>query len=91
MVWLSSVTNPVVSMRVFANRNFAVGCVMISAMAMVLYSSAVNIPQLAQTVLGYTATWAGLILSPGARLAFCVVPLTLLFKTAKSGGASAAH
>ena len=26
----------------------------------VLYSSAVVIPQLAQTVLGYTATWAGL-------------------------------
>ena len=45
VVWLSSVKNPVVSLRVFANRNFAVGCVMIFAMAMVLlYSSAVNIP-----------------------------------------------
>jgi DHA2 family multidrug resistance protein len=36
VVWLSSVKNPVVSMRVFANRNFAVGCIMIFAMAMVL-------------------------------------------------------
>jgi DHA2 family multidrug resistance protein len=75
VVWLSSVKNPVVSLRVFANRNFAVGCVMIFAMAMVLYSSAVNIPELAQTVLGYTATWAGLILSPGALLVCLTIPI----------------
>ena len=31
----------------------------------ILYASAVMIPQFAQHVLGYTATWAGLILSPG--------------------------
>ena len=75
VVWLSSVKHPVVSMRVFADRNFAVGCIMIFAMAMVLYSSAVNIPQLAQTVLGYTATWAGLILSPGALLVCLTIPI----------------
>ena len=39
-----------------------------------LYSSAVVIPQLAQTVLGYTATLAGYILSPGAILVALVIP-----------------
>ncbi len=75
VVWLSSAKNPVVSLRVFANRNFAVGCIMIFAMAMVLYSSAVNLPQLVQTVLGYTATWAGLMLSPGALLICLTIPV----------------
>jgi DHA2 family multidrug resistance protein len=43
-------------------------------MAVVLYSSAVLIPQLAQQQLGYTATWAGLILSPGAFMILFIIP-----------------
>jgi MFS transporter, DHA2 family, multidrug resistance protein len=69
-----SATSPT-SFTVSSVSHFAVGCVMIFAMAMVLYSSAVNIPQLAQTVLGYTATWAGLILSPGALLVCLTIPI----------------
>ena len=75
VVWLWSVKNPVVNLRVFKDRNFSVGCVMIFAMALVLYSSAVNIPQLAQTVLGYTATLAGFLLSPGALLVCFTIPI----------------
>jgi DHA2 family multidrug resistance protein len=41
----------------------------------VLYSSAVVIPQLAQTVLGYTSTLAGFILSPGAVVVMLGIPL----------------
>jgi DHA2 family multidrug resistance protein len=74
-VWLWNAKEPVVNIRVFKDRNFAMGCVMIFAMAFVLYSSAVLLPQLSQEVLGYTATWAGLILSPGALLVCCAIPL----------------
>ena len=43
-------------------------------MAIVLYSSSVLIPQLSEQQLGYTATWAGLILAPGAvALIFLIV------------------
>jgi DHA2 family multidrug resistance protein len=42
---------------------------------MVLYGSAVLIPQLAQQHLGYTATLAGLVLSPGALAIIFLIPL----------------
>jgi DHA2 family multidrug resistance protein len=48
---------------------------MIALMGGVLYSSAVVIPQLAQSVLGYTSTLAGYILSPGAVLLILLIPL----------------
>jgi DHA2 family multidrug resistance protein len=74
-VWLWVAKRPVVNIHVFKDRNFATGCVMIFCMAMVLYASAVIIPQLAQTVLGYTAFWAGLVLSPGSLLICFMIPL----------------
>jgi len=64
--WLLYTDEPIVNLRALADRNFAVGCVMIVAMAVILYSSAVLLPQLSEQQLGYTATWAGLLLSPGA-------------------------
>ena len=75
VVWLWNVRDPVVNIRVFRDRNFSLGCVMIFAMALVLYSSAVLLPQLSQTVLGYDATLAGLILSPGALLVCVAIPI----------------
>ena len=48
---------------------------MIGAMACVLYASAVVIPQFAQQQLGYTATWAGLILSPGGVVVIVLIPI----------------
>jgi len=76
VVWLWYARRPVVNIHLFLDRNFAVGCLTIFAMAAVLYSSAVVIPQLAQEVLGYTATLAGLLLSPGALLVCLLIPLT---------------
>jgi DHA2 family multidrug resistance protein len=73
--WLLWTRRPVVDLRVLGDRNFAVGAVLIFAMAAVLYSSAVVIPQLAQIVLGYTATLAGYILSPGALLVVLIIPV----------------
>ena len=75
IAWLLYAKEPVVDIRVFADRNFAIGAVMIAAMAVVLYASAVLIPQLAQQQLGYTATWAGLILSPGGLVVIILIPI----------------
>ncbi|MDP9096837.1 MAG: DHA2 family efflux MFS transporter permease subunit [Pseudomonadota bacterium] len=75
IAWLLYTENPVVDIRVMKDRNFALGCVMIAAMACVLYASAVVIPQFAQQELGYTATWAGLILSPGGLVIIVLIPL----------------
>jgi DHA2 family multidrug resistance protein len=46
-----------------------------AAFAMILYGSSVLIPQLAQERLGYTATLAGLVLSPGALLITLEIPI----------------
>jgi DHA2 family multidrug resistance protein len=67
--------NPIVDLRALKDRNFAIGSVAIFAMASVLYSSAVLIPQLAQEVLGYDATLAGLLLSPGAAMIIVMIPI----------------
>ena len=74
-VYLLNARNPVVNLRVFRDRNFALGTVAIGLMGFVLYASAVIIPQFAQTELSYTATWAGLALAPGALVLIALIPV----------------
>jgi DHA2 family multidrug resistance protein len=73
--WLLYTRKPVVDLRVLGDRNFALGCGAIAAFATILYGSAVLIPQLAQQHLGYTATLAGLVLSPGALAIIFLIPV----------------
>jgi DHA2 family multidrug resistance protein len=75
IAWLLYARKPVVNIRVLRDGNFALCSILMVAMAGVLYSSAVVIPQLAQQVLGYNATLAGLILSPGALFLTFIIPL----------------
>lgn len=75
VLWLVVAKKPIVHLEVFKDRNFAAGCAMISAMGGILYASAVVIPQFAQQVIGYTATWAGLILSPGGVVVLFLIPI----------------
>ena len=75
IAWLLYAEKPVVDLRVFKDRNFAVASVLMAAMAMVLYSSAIIIPQLAQQRLGYTAFLAGLVLSPGGVVVIILIPI----------------
>ncbi|MGI4954089.1 MAG: DHA2 family efflux MFS transporter permease subunit, partial [Janthinobacterium lividum] len=74
-VYLLSVKNPVVNLRVFRDRNFALSWFCIAVMGFVLYASAVVIPQFAQQQLGYNATWAGIVLAPGAVVLVCLIPV----------------
>ncbi len=73
--WLLTTRKPVVDIRVLKDRNFALGCAAIASFAMILYGSAVLIPQLAQEHLGYTALLAGLVLSPGALAIIFLIPV----------------
>ncbi len=75
ITYLLTTRNPVVNLRVFKDRNFALGCLQIAIMGGVLYASAVLIPQFAQAQLGYTATWAGLVLAPGAVVLVMLIPV----------------
>jgi len=74
VIWLRIAKKPIVNLDVFKDRNFAGGCILIAAVGATLYSSAVIIPQYAQVIAGYTSTWAGLVLSPGALLIIFLIP-----------------
>jgi len=73
--WLLTAKKPVVSLEVFKDRNFTMGCVCIAATGAVLYAGAVVIPQFTQTLIGYNATWSGLILSPGGVAIIVLIPV----------------
>ena len=72
--WLLLTNNPIVNLRVFKDRNFAVGSALMAAMGLILYGSAVLVPQFAQETIGYTATWAGLLLAPGGLVVMLLIP-----------------
>ncbi len=75
IIWLKTAKHPIVNLDVFKDRNFSMGCVCISAVGGVLYAGSVIIPQFAQTVINYDATWSGLILSPGGGAIIAFIPI----------------
>ena len=66
---------PMVNLRLFTNRNFAMATFMMFSLGLVLYGTTVLLPVLVQSLMGYTAEWAGLVLSPGAILTLFTMPL----------------
>jgi DHA2 family multidrug resistance protein len=75
ITYLLYVRDPIVNLRVFKDRNLALGSLQIALMGFVLYASAVLIPQFAQQQLDYNATWAGLVLAPGAVVLVMLIPV----------------
>lgn len=75
IIWLRIAKRPIVDLDVFKDKNFATGCFCIAATGGILYSGAIIIPQFAQSIMNYTATWAGLILSPGGAAVILLIPI----------------
>lgn len=75
IIWLSYARNPVVDLRIFKDRNFAICTVLMGGVGAILYGSAVIVPQLAQQIMGYTAFLSGLILTPGAIAIIVLIPI----------------
>jgi DHA2 family multidrug resistance protein len=76
IVWELRTEHPLVSLRVFTNRNFAVGTLLITIMGIVLYSTTALLPLFLQGLMGYPALNSGLAVSPrglGAIAALLVV------------------
>ena len=76
VVWELFTPEPIVNLRVFLNRNFAVGCALIATIGIVLYGSTALLPLFLQTLLGYPAVESGLAVSPrgiGAVLSMVIV------------------
>jgi MFS transporter, DHA2 family, multidrug resistance protein len=71
VIWELRVKEPIVNLRVLANRNFAVGTALIAAMGVVLYGTVALLPLFLQTLLGYPALESGLAVSPRGIGAVC--------------------
>jgi DHA2 family multidrug resistance protein len=66
---------PILDLTLFKHRNFAVTFVMMGILGTVLFGTTVLIPQFVQSLLGYTAELAGLVISPGGLTVMFMMPL----------------
>ncbi len=75
IVWELRQAQPLVDLRLFTQRNYSMATFMMFAMGVVMYGTTVLLPILLQTQMGYTAEWAGLVLSPGGLVTLFIMPL----------------
>lgn len=73
--WELSIENPVVNLRVFKNRNLALGTILIVIIGFGLFTSVFLYPLFVQRIIGFTAKQTGLLLIPGAGITLFVFPL----------------
>jgi MFS transporter, DHA2 family, multidrug resistance protein len=62
--------HPLVDLRVFKNRNFAVGVLLMLSLAAILYGTTAELPLFLQTLMGYPALQSGYAMSPRGCAAF---------------------
>lgn len=55
---------PIVNLRILANRNFSVGILLMGLFGAMLYSATVMLPLFLQTLMGYTAMQSGMTMTP---------------------------
>jgi DHA2 family multidrug resistance protein len=67
--WELTRKNPLVDLSIFARRQFSSCFAVMLAIGAILFATTNFLPQLVQEDFGYTATWAGLALSPGGVVA----------------------
>lgn len=67
--------HPIVDLRVFKNSTFTLGNILIIVFFVNLFGSIVLLPLYLQTLMGYTATLAGIVLGPGAVASIISMPL----------------
>jgi MFS transporter, DHA2 family, multidrug resistance protein len=76
-VWEWFHPDPVVEIRLLADRNFAIANFYYFLFGFALFGSTVLIPQMLQSLYGYTATDAGLVLGPGAMMIVMLAPVVV--------------
>jgi DHA2 family multidrug resistance protein len=72
--WEMRHRNPMIDLKMVATRQFGAAFVVMLATGAILLATTQFLPQLVQQNFGYTATWAGLLLSPGG-----VVTMMMMF------------
>jgi DHA2 family multidrug resistance protein len=73
--------DPIIDLRMVGTRQFGACFVVMLATGAILYATTQFLPQLVQQDFGYTATWAGLVLSPGG-----LVTMAMMFVVGRVSG-----
>jgi DHA2 family multidrug resistance protein len=75
VIWEWFRNNPIIEVRLFKSFNYLSSNLMMFTLGILLFSSLVMMPQFLQTVLGYTAELAGLVLSGGGLVVLLTMPI----------------
>jgi DHA2 family multidrug resistance protein len=75
VIWELRHPEPIVNLRLFAERNFGMCCVVIFFVFSALYATTVLLPEMLQTLMGYSATQAGWVLSPAGLATMAEMPI----------------
>jgi DHA2 family multidrug resistance protein len=70
IAWEFSVEHPLVDLRVFKNRNFTIGLILMTSLAAILYGTTAQLPLFLQTLMGYPALQSGYAMAPRGVAAF---------------------
>ena len=68
--WEFQTDHPLVDLRVFKNRNFTIGLILMTSLAAILYGTTAQLPLFLQTLMGYPALQSGYAMSPRGIAAF---------------------
>jgi len=72
---LREAKKPLLNLTLFTRRQFAISFMLMFVLGFSLYGTTILIPQFVQTLLGYTAELAGLVLSPAGLMMMCMMPV----------------
>ena len=75
VIWEMRVKEPIIDFRLLASRNFAIANVLFFVFGVGLFGSTTLIPQMLQSLYGYRAIDAGLVLGPGALVITVLAPV----------------
>ena len=75
MVWEWRQKHPVLDLKLFRDRTFAMAILMMFVMGFVLYGSTIMLPLYLQQLMGYTSQLAGMVLSPGGFAIAVMMPM----------------
>ncbi|STS90735.1 drug resistance MFS transporter drug:H+ antiporter-1 (DHA2) family [Klebsiella variicola] len=75
VIWELDERHPIVNLRLFKDRNFAIGTLALMLGYAAFFAINIILPQWLQTQMGYTAIWAGLAAAPMGFLPLVLTPV----------------
>src|SRR5258705_645330 len=78
VIWELKRKDPVVDLTLLKERNFALAIIVVFIVFFIVFSSTLLVPLMLQNLFAYTATDAGLVLSPGAIVIVLLVRLVVM-------------